>query len=181
MNHSLVGRIRLVELNTNHSADLHAIYGSKVTTRHLSFEPRTLDQCSALVRSAIADQTCEPRKIYFMMAEVDGSSVGVARLECGTTWPGGTTPLERTATVGFAVLHKMTNQGIGREILAGLLKLAETIGPRASLLWGAVDPDNALSERLLTNLGFERVDRVEDHVTRRGVRRPSNIFLWGMR
>lgn len=76
--------VLLRELSESDLIPLHKVYGSEEATRHLSFEPRTMEQSEAIINAATDTATAEPRTEYTLaVADKDGELIGSARLATG--------------------------------------------------------------------------------------------------
>jgi [ribosomal protein S5]-alanine N-acetyltransferase len=85
----------LRELTGSDSAGLHKVYGNDEATRHLSFEPRSMEQIAAIISAAIRSATADPRTGYMLaVADKDEELIGAARLATGEY---------ENATTGFAL------------------------------------------------------------------------------
>jgi hypothetical protein len=110
----------LVELRelTDDAQALHAVYGDPAVTSSLSFTPRTLGQCAAIITAAQADVTADPRQVYMLaVADPAGTLVGAARLGLGE-W--------RSAQFGLALRPDHWGRGEGTEAVRLLQQLAFT-------------------------------------------------------
>src|SRR5579859_512834 len=92
----LTGRlVGLRELQSSDAGALHAVYGDPAVCRYMSFTPRTVDQCEAIIDAALKDAEAEPRQVY--MLAISGKYdelIGAARLGLGE-W--------KSAQIGFAL------------------------------------------------------------------------------
>ena len=77
--------LMLREFGGDDAGGLYKVYGDADATRHLSFEPRDIEQVSAIVKAALTSAMMDPRTEY-MLAVADARSeelVGAARLALG--------------------------------------------------------------------------------------------------
>ena len=165
--------LRLRSLTTADAAALHRIYGHDETARFLSFVAKSRSEVEDVLRVVETDHATRPRTVHHYAAELDGDVVGVGRLGQGKDWIGH--PAPDHVTLGFALRHDRTGRGLGRLLVAALEERAWAIED-ADVLWGAVDPDNHASARVLLARGFEHV-ATTDHQVRHGVRRPSDVYV----
>jgi [ribosomal protein S5]-alanine N-acetyltransferase len=87
--------VLLRELTEMDTVALHKVYGNEEATRHLSFEPRTMEQVAGIINAAIRSATADPRTEYMLaVADKDEELVGAARLATGEY---------ESATIGFAL------------------------------------------------------------------------------
>ncbi|WP_236700751.1 GNAT family N-acetyltransferase [Allosalinactinospora lopnorensis] len=152
----LTGRLlTLRELSRADADDLCTVYGDQKTVEHLSFSPRTWDQCVALIDSAMKDAETEPRRVYMLAAAKDGHLVGTARLALDER--------PHSAQIGFALHHGLWGQGLGTELLHLLLRLGfDTL--RLARIWGARSPDNAASAAVMNSAGMIEEGRIRRHL-----------------
>ncbi|MFC7329048.1 GNAT family N-acetyltransferase [Marinactinospora rubrisoli] len=99
-------RLRVRELRKTDLDDLVKVYGDDTAVRHLSFTPRTPEQCAATIESAIDDAQAENRRVY-MLAVVTGDDhlVGTARL--------GIDERPHSGQIGFALRPDLWGRGMG--------------------------------------------------------------------
>lgn len=168
--------VYLVDVTRDEAPALTAIYGDPKTTRMLSFEPKSLEQVQAVIDAALLEQVEVPRRVFLRLAKVGAEVVGVGRLQHEIVWPGSPRTPSACSTIGLAIRSDCVGRGFGRRVLDELVRLAWDTRSECETIWGAVDPDNAASAALLKSRGFERVDLVPEHVTRRGMLRPSVIY-----
>lgn len=97
--------VMLRELTESDAIPLHKVYGNEETTRHLSFEPRTMSQVEAIIKAAMDSATVEPRTEYMLaVAGKDDELIGSARLATGEY---------ESAQIGFALRPDQWRQGKG--------------------------------------------------------------------
>ncbi|MFC4562364.1 GNAT family N-acetyltransferase [Nocardiopsis mangrovi] len=160
-------RLRLREFRPSDAAGLFAVYGDEAATRHLSFEPRTFDQCEAIISSAAGDAAMVSRSVY-MVAVADSADelVGAARL--------GVDERPHSGQVGFALRPDMWGRGLGVELVQLLLALGfDTL--ELNRLWGARSPDNLASKRVMERVGMIEEGRIRRHLRTRGAWRDSIV------
>ncbi|KIH97674.1 acetyltransferase [Streptomonospora alba] len=160
-------RLGLREMAADDAAGLLRVYGDEEATRHLTFPPRSPEQCAAVLDSAIAYAAAEPRTVY-MLAAVDGGAelVGVARL--------GIDEHPHSGQIGFVLRPDMWGRGMGGELVRLLLRLGfEELG--LSRLWGARSPANAASQRVMAGAGMVEEGRIRRHLWSRGAWRDSIV------
>ena len=79
--------LMLREFGRDDASGLYKVYGDADATRHLSFEPKDIEQVSAIVKTALTNAVTDPRTEY-MLAVADAHSeelVGAAQLALGST------------------------------------------------------------------------------------------------
>ena len=136
----------LREFGGDDASGLCKVYGDADATRHLSFEPKDLEQVSAIVKAALTSAVMDPRTEY-MLAVADVRSeelVGAARLALAEY---------QSAQIGFALRPDVWGQGRGTETV----RLLERLG-FAELglhrIWGARSPVNEGSARTMRKAGM---------------------------
>jgi ribosomal-protein-alanine N-acetyltransferase len=151
--------IALRELDDGDAEALHAVYGNAKVTDSLSFDPRTPEQCAAIIAAAQADAEADPRQVYMLaVADPAGLLVGAARLGLGE-W--------RSAQFGIAIRPDRWGRGEGTEVVRLLQRLAfRDLGVHR--FWGARSPSNAASGRLMAAAGMTEDGRIRSHVLRHG-------------
>ena len=78
--------VMLREVTEADAIPLHKVYGNEEATRHLSFEPRTMEQVEDIIKAAMASATADPRTEYMLaVAGKDEELIGSARLATGST------------------------------------------------------------------------------------------------
>lgn len=160
-------RLSLREMAEADAADLLQVYGDEDATRHLSFTPRSLEQCRAIITASIADAAAEPRRVY-MLAVVNGDDelIGTARL--------GIDERPHSGQIGFALRPDMWGRGLGAELLQALFRLGfEELG--LSRIWGARSPDNIASQQVMSGAGMVEEGRIRRHLWTRGAWRDSIV------
>ncbi|RCV56126.1 GNAT family N-acetyltransferase [Marinitenerispora sediminis] len=160
-------RLHLRELRTTDLGDLVKVYGDDTAVRYLSFEPRTPEQCAAIIESAIKDAQTENRRVY-MLAVVtrDDHLVGTARL--------GIDERPHSGQIGFALRPDLWGQGMGGELVQLLLRLGfDVLGLKR--LWGARSPDNDASRRVMERAGMIEEGRIRRHLWTRDAWRDSVV------
>ncbi|PRX95447.1 GNAT family N-acetyltransferase [Allonocardiopsis opalescens] len=159
-------RLQLRELVPSDVADLVKVYGDDATVRHLSFTPRTVDQCTVIVDSAVADAAAEPRTVYMLAVAKEGGLVGTGRL--------GIDDRPHSAQIGFAVRSDLWGQGLGAETVRLLLRLGfDVLGLKR--IWGARSPLNEASARVMNGAGMVEEGRIRRHLWTRGAWRDSVV------
>lgn len=143
------------------------VYGDETATRHLSFTPRTADQCVAVIQVAIKDAQAENRTVY-MLAVVtpDDELVGAARLAIDER--------PHSAQIGFALKPGLWGQRLGGETVRLLLDLG--FGALdLKRIWGARAPDNERSRRVMLSAGMVEEGRIRRHLRAHGAWRDSIV------
>lgn len=162
------GLVAFREISPDDVSSLYRIYGDPVATRHLSFEPRTVEQVSAIVSAAI-ESACEPRSIYALAVteEKTGELIGFARLAIDER--------PHSAQIGFAIRADKWHIGFGTVTVSLLLKLGfGELGLHR--IWAARAPENIASDGLLRKLGFVEEGRIRHHLHTRGNWRDSIVY-----
>ena len=98
--------LMLREFGGGDASGLYKVYGDADATRHLSFEPKDIEQVSAIVKAALTSALTDPRTEY-MLAVADAHNeelVGAARLALGEY---------QSAQIGFALRPDVWGQGRG--------------------------------------------------------------------
>lgn len=162
------GRIAFREFVHDDVANLHGVYGDPRVTRHLSFEPRTIEQVGSIVSDAV-DSAHDPRTIY-ALAVTDLSTaefIGMARLAIDER--------PHSAQIGFALRADKWRHGLGSETVRLLLRLGfGELGLHR--IWAARAPENMASDSLLRKLGFIEEGRIRHHLFTRGNWRDSITY-----
>jgi [ribosomal protein S5]-alanine N-acetyltransferase len=157
----ITGRqVSLRELESSDAAALHAVYGDPAVCEFMSFTPRTLDQCEAIIAAAQQDVDADPRQVYMLaVSDSSGLLVGACRLGRGE-WNSG--------QVGLALRRDHWSRGEGTEALRLLFQLGfRELGVHR--IWGARSPRNLASARLMAAAGMREEGMIRGHVPRHGV------------
>ena len=159
--------LMLREFSEDDASALYKVYGDAEATRHLSFEPKDMEQVSAVVTAAMTSAAADPRTEY-MLAVADaqtGELVGAARLALGE---------HESAQIGFALRPDQWGQGKGTETV----RLLEHLG-FAELgihrIWGARSPVNEASARTMRKAGMIEEGTIRGHLFTRGAWRDSVV------
>jgi RimJ/RimL family protein N-acetyltransferase len=164
----LVGRtILLRELTMGDTEALYKVYGNVEATKHLSFEPRSIEQVEEIIMSAIESAGEEPRTVY-MLSVADGDNdelIGSARLAIGEYQSG---------QIGFALRPDYWGKGRGTETVYLLQRLGfETL--KLHRIWGARSPVNDASARTMLAAGMIEEGTIRGHLFTRGAWRDSFV------
>lgn len=160
-------RLRLREFRSSDTEDLLRVYGDEETVRHLSFTPRTAEQCSTIVQGAIRDAETDPRTVYMLAVAADDDRVaGAARLAVDER--------PHSAQIGFALRSDLWGGGLGSETVDLLLRLAFD-GLDLKRVWGARSPGNEASRRVMLRAGMVEEGRIRRHLWTRGAWRDSVV------
>jgi RimJ/RimL family protein N-acetyltransferase len=157
----LSGRlVNLRELNDADAPALHAVYGNPDVCQYMSFTPRTVEQCAAIIAAARKDAETAPRQVYMLAVCGDGTElIGAARLGLGE-W--------KSAQFGIALRPDQWGNGRGTETVRLLLQLGfRDFGLHR--IWGARSPRNYASGRLMAAAGMTEDGTIRSHVPRHGV------------
>ncbi|MEU3220294.1 GNAT family protein [Streptomyces sp. NPDC006971] len=160
--------LALREIEPGDTADLLAVYGDPEATRHLSFEPRTVEQVQAIVDRSIASATDDPRTEYGLAVTRLGDPrlIGYARLA---------TEPQQAATIGFALHPDAWGKGFGTETVHLLCGLGfRTLGLHR--IWAARSPHNEASARTLLRAGMTEDGQIREHVFVHGAWRDSITY-----
>lgn len=150
--------VSLRELEDSDAPALHAVYGNADVCRFMSFTPRTLEQCGAIIAAARKAADADPRKVYMLAVEAGGEMVGACRLGL-EEWDAG--------QVGLALRPDRWHRGLGTETLRLLQRLGfGELGLHR--IWGARSPRNEASGRLLAAAGMTLEGHIPSHVPRHG-------------
>ncbi|MFI6575025.1 GNAT family N-acetyltransferase [Nocardiopsis sp. NPDC050513] len=159
-------RLTLRELRPTDVDDLLRVYGDPEAVRHLSFTPRTREQCAAIIEAAVADAEQEDRSVYMLAVAHEDRLVGSARL--------GVDERPHSAQIGFALRSDMWGQGLGDELVGLLFRLGfEDLGLKR--IWGARSPENHASERVMLRAGMVEEGRIRRHLWTRDAWRDSIV------
>lgn len=158
--------VMLRELTEADTVALHKVYGNDEATRHLSFEPRSLEQVAGIIGAAIKSAAADPRTEYMLaVAGKDGELIGAARLATGE---------HESATIGFALHPDQWGQGKGQETVRLLQRLGFTeLGLHR--IWGARSPLNLASARTMNMAGMIEEGTIRGHLYTRGAWRDSVV------
>jgi RimJ/RimL family protein N-acetyltransferase len=155
------GSVQLRELRERDTTALHAVYGNPDVCQHMSFTPRTIAQCEAVIASAGRDASADPRRVY-MLAIADplsGELIGACRLSL-EEWEAG--------QVGLALRPDRWGHGAGTETLRLLFRFGfGQLGLHR--IWGARSPKNEASARLMLAAGMTEQGIIRSHVMRHGI------------
>jgi [ribosomal protein S5]-alanine N-acetyltransferase len=158
--------VMLRELAEADTAALHKVYGNDQATRHLSFEPQSLEQVAAIISGALTSAAADPRTEYMIaVADKDEALIGAARLATGE---------RQSATIGFALRPDQCGHGKGRETVRILQRLGFTeLGLHR--IWGARSPLNEASARTMRAAGMTEEGTIRGHLYTRGAWRDSVV------
>ena len=156
----------LRELTEADADALHKVYGNDEATRHLSFEPRSLEQVTAIISAAIRSASADTRTEYMLaVADKDEELIGAARLATGEY---------DSATIGFALRPDQWGQGKGLETVRLLQRLGfAELGLHR--IWGARSPLNQASARTMRAAGMIEEGTIRGHLYTRGAWRDSVV------
>ena len=157
----------LREFGGDDAGELYKVYGDADATRHLSFEPKDIEQVSAIVKAALTSAVMDPRTEY-MLAVADARSeelVGAARLALGEY---------QSAQIGFALRPDAWGQGWGAETV-GLLERLGFAELELHRIWGARSPVNEGSARTMRKAGMVEEGTIRGHLFTRGAWRDSVV------
>lgn len=154
----------LVEADTE---ALFKVYGDAEATKHLSFEPRTIEQVEKIVDGAISDATSDPRTVYMLAVEDnhDHVLIGAARLALSEY---------ESCQIGFALRPDYWGKGKGVETVRLLERLGfDELGRHR--IWGARSPLNDASARTMNAAGMVEEGTIRGHLFTRGAWRDSVV------
>jgi ribosomal-protein-alanine N-acetyltransferase len=157
----LSGRlVGLRELDDADAPALQAVYGDPDVCRLMSFTPRTVEQCAAIIAAARRDAEADPRHVYMLaVCDDDGKLIGAARLGLGE-W--------KSAQFGIALRPDQWGHGRGTETVRLLFRLGFR-DLELHRIWGARSPRNDVSGRLMAAAGMTEDGTIRSHVLRHGV------------
>ncbi|MDA8370905.1 MAG: GNAT family protein [Nocardiopsaceae bacterium] len=159
-------RLTLREMRPTDVDDLVKVYGDRKAVAHLSFTPRTREQCVALIEAAISDAEQKDRSVYMLAAVQEDRLVGVGRLAVDER--------PHSAQVGFALRPDLWGQGLGSGLVGLLLRLGfDSLGLKR--IWGARSPENQASEHIMRRAGMVEEGRIRRHLWTRGAWRDSVV------
>ncbi|OOC57335.1 GNAT family N-acetyltransferase [Nocardiopsis sinuspersici] len=159
-------RLTLRELRPTDVDDLVKVYGDRKAVEHLSFTPRTKEQCAALIEAAVSDAGRGDRSVYMLAAVQKDHLVGTARLAVDER--------PHSAQIGFALRTDLWGQGFGSELVGLLLRLGfDRLGLKR--IWGARSPENRASERVMLRAGMVEEGRIRRHLWTRDAWRDSVV------
>src|SRR5450432_1822447 len=100
--------VLLREFTHGDAGALYKVYGDEEATRHLSFEPKGIEQVEGIVASAIGSASADPRAEYMLVVAEAASDelIGAARLALDE---------HQSAQIGFALRPDHWGQGKGTE------------------------------------------------------------------
>jgi RimJ/RimL family protein N-acetyltransferase len=159
--------LMLREFSEDDVGALYKVYGDAEATRHLSFEPKDMEQVSAVVWAAMSSAAADPRSEY-MLAVADaqtGDLVGAARLALGEY---------ESAQIGFALRPDQWGQGKGTETV-GLLERLGFAELEVHRIWGARSPVNEASARTMRKAGMIEEGTIRGHLFTRRAWRDSVV------
>ena len=175
-------RISLREFSPADHAELHAIYSDEATTEHLSFEPRTREQVTALLERIDRSARTQPRLDYTLAITLNetGRLIGTGRLALGTPGQAGPNAGLRAdspaAQFGLAIHAPHWRHGNGREALNLLIDYGFT-HLTVDEVWGARGPANTASAALMKAAGFTETITITNHVVKNGQPRDSVVHV----
>jgi [ribosomal protein S5]-alanine N-acetyltransferase len=160
-------RLRLRELTHDDKNALYKVYGDPESTRHLSIEPRSLEQIEETIGSAIKSAQTQPREVYMLaIASTDTNElVGAARLGTGEYQSG---------QIGFAMRPDQWGHGKGTETVHLLQYLGFCV-LKLHRIWGARSPVNEASARTMRGAGMVEEGTIRGHLYTRGAWRDSVV------
>lgn len=160
-------RLVLRELREDDAAPMHRVYGDPEATRHLSFEPRTLDQVTEIISAGLTAAVAEPRTVYMLAIADRGNDelVGAARLGIGE---------HESGQIGFALRPDQWGQRKGVEVVCLLQRLGFEM-LQLHRIWGARSPVNSASQRTMTSAGMIEEGTMRGHLFTRGAWRDSVV------
>jgi RimJ/RimL family protein N-acetyltransferase len=98
--------VSLRELKEADAPALHTVYGNPDVCQYMSFTPRTVEQCAAIIAAARKDAEASPRQVYMLaVCGDDDELIGAARLGLGE-W--------KSAQFGIALRPDQWGHGRGR-------------------------------------------------------------------
>ncbi|MEV8597315.1 GNAT family protein [Streptomyces sp. NPDC052012] len=162
-------RLGLRELTAEDVDAVHAIYGSREATEHLSFEPRTHEQVAQIIDRSTASATVASRIEYALAVfeRTTDAVIGFGRLALDPHQ-------QRGATIGFALRPDAWGIGYGRETVSLLLALGfEDLGLHR--IWGARSPLNEASAKTMAAVGMVEEGVIREHVLKAGRWRDSVV------
>ncbi len=158
--------VMLRELSESDTISLHKVYGDEEATRHLSFEPRIIEQVEAIIKAAMDSATVEPRTEYMLaVVDRDGELIGSARLAIGEY---------ESAQIGCALRPGHWGQGKGLEA-ARLLQRLGFAELGLHRIWGARSPLNNAAARTMRAAGMIEEGTIRGHLFTRGAWRDSVV------
>ncbi|MEU0239247.1 GNAT family N-acetyltransferase [Nocardiopsis sp. NPDC006198] len=159
-------RLTLRELRPTDVDGLLRVYGDPEAVRHLSFTPRTGEQCATVVEAAMTDAEREDRGVYMLAVARQEELVGAARLAVDER--------PHSAQIGFALRPDLWGRGFGSELVELLLRLGfDELGLKR--IWGARSPENQASERVMLRTGMVEEGRIRRHLWTRNAWRDSIV------
>jgi RimJ/RimL family protein N-acetyltransferase len=159
-------RLSLRELRPTDVDGLLQVYGDPEAVRHLSFTPRTRQQCAAIVEAAMTDSEQKGRGVYMLAVARQEELVGAARLAVDER--------PHSAQIGFALRPDLWGQGFGSELVQLLLRLGfAELGLKR--MWGARSPENQASARVMLRAGMVEEGRIRRHLWTRDAWRDSIV------
>jgi ribosomal-protein-alanine N-acetyltransferase len=159
--------VLLREFTHEDAGALYKVYGDEEATRHLSFEPKSIDQVEGIVASAIGSATASPRSEYMLVVAEAASDelIGAARLALD---------VHESAQIGFALRPDHWGEGRGTETV----RLLQDLGFRElglHRIWGARSPVNNASARTMFTAGMIEEGTIRGHLFTRGAWRDSVV------
>lgn len=138
---------------------LLSIYGDPAVTQYMSFESRTLNQVQNTIESVIVAARAGERLEYSLAGVLpDGELVAFARLAIDVGHPS-----QSSGQIGFALRADQWGRGLGSEVVRLLLRLGfDELG--LYRIWGARDPRNEASARVMAKAGMVEEGRIRGHL-----------------
>lgn len=146
---------------------LFKVYGDDEATRHLSFEPKKIEEVEEIVTAAIEAASADPRTVYMLtVADIESQElIGAARLALD---------VHQSAQIGFALRPDQWGHGKGTETV----RLLQVLGFRElglHRIWGARSPLNEASARTMLTAGMTEEGTIRGHLFTRGAWRDSVV------
>lgn len=155
-------RLVLREMTIDDAPALHVFESDPRVTRHLSYEPRTLEQTQKYIEQRFAEQESNPRRCFDLAIALRASSDVIGR--CGLKVE---RPEHHEAAIWYVLNPAHWGCGYAAEAVRALISFG--FGPlNLHRVWADIDPRNTSSARLVERLGFTR----EGHLR-------QNYFLKG--
>lgn len=157
----------LRELRDDDLESTMSVVGDPEVVRHLSFDVRTPDEQSAVLKHIMAGAQRVPREDYYLaiVSRADDGFVGLGRIRI---------VYARGGQIGYAIRRDRWGEGLGREAVIGILGFAfETLGLHR--VEATYRPANTRSASVLTKLGFQQEGLLREHVYAAGAWHDSLI------
>lgn len=155
-------RLRIREFKLSDVPSLHAFESDPRVTRHMSYEPQSLEQTRKYVEDRIADQEQEPRRCFDLAITLSYGDKVIGR--CGMKID---RPAHREAAIWYVLHPDHWGNGYAAEALRAFISNGFS-ALSLHRIWADIDPRNDSSIRLVERLGFTREGHLRENYFLKG-------------